>query len=381
MRRAAPFLVLTLLFAVLGAASSPLAAKKGKKAKAPLGYLSDDEISRLLISRGLDPRDVVRPWGTTGEMVAWVRETVAQVSGDVERLEAIQRRLLDPEEMGVAYEWGYTATAVEVFALRRANCLAFTNLFVGMAREIGMPVYFVAVHDVESYRRSEDLVVISDHIAVGFGSFSDRVIFDFSETPQDDYRVFQKISDLTAVAMFHSNRGAEALQFGQAAAAVDWLEAAVKIDPDLASSWVNLGVARRRAEDLDGAEEAYKTALEIDPRIDSAYQNLATLMRLRGRVEEARAFEQILARSPSRNPYTYLSLGDVSRAARRFEEAEKFYRRAMRVDDDSAEAHAALGQLAALRGDMRQARKLLKKARKLDPQAPRVVALETLLEG
>ncbi len=380
MRRLFSYLTLVLFLAVLGAGESALGAKKSKsKAKTPLGYLTDDEISRLLMSRGLDPRDVVRPWGLTQEMAAWAWETIAKAPGGVSRLEALQRRLLDPEEMGVLYEWGYTGTATEVFSTRRANCLAFTNLFVGMARDVGMPVYFVAVHDVESFRRSEDLVVISDHIAVGFGPFSDRVIFDFSETPQDDYRVFQKISDLTAVAMFHSNRGAEALQFGMPEAAVEWLETAVKIDPDLASSWVNLGVARRRLDDLAGAEEAYRRALVVNPRVFPAYGNLATLLRLQDRDEEARGYEEILASSPSRNPFTYVSLGDVSLAAGRLDEADKLYRKAARLDAESAEAWAALGLLDLRRNDERAARRMLEKAQKIGPEHPRTRRLRAAL--
>lgn len=340
-----------------------------------------DEVVAALAQRGLDPQNVVFPHGINDEMRAWAHQAVASAKSDVERLVRLQQSLLDPHQMPIHYQWGYTGTAVEVFENRQANCLAFTNLFVGMARELGVDVYYLGVNDVESYRREGDLVVVSDHIAVGYGTLSDRRIFDFSQNPPDDYHDFTRISDLTAIAMFHSNRGAEALQAGFVEASVRWLQTAVRIDPELANAWVNLGVALRRLGDHAAAEEAYRKAIEIDPRTYSAYQNLASLLRLLHRQEEARAYEEILASSPSHNPFTYLTLGDVSLLSGRVAEAEKLFRRAVRLKPDDADAYAALGQLAAASGKMRTARKMLKKAQRFEDagEHPRVRRLEELL--
>jgi len=345
------------------------------------GAMDENDVAAALLERGLDPKNVVFPHGTNDEMRTWCHEAVKGAKTDVERLIRLQQSLLDPDRLPIRYQWGYTGTAVEVFQYRQANCLAFTNLFVGMARELGIDVYYLGVNDVESYRREGDLVVVSDHIAVGYGALADRKIFDFSQTPPDDYHNFTRISDLTAIAMFHSNRGAEALQAGFVEASVRWLQTAVRIDPYLANAWVNLGVALRRQGDHAGAEEAYRKAIEIDPRTFSAYQNLASLLRLLHRHEEARAYEEILASSPSRNPFTYVTLGDVSLLGGRVAEAEKLYRRAVRLRPDDADAYAALGELAAVSGKLRTARKMLRKAQQLEDagEHPRVRRLEELL--
>lgn len=340
-----------------------------------------DEVAQALYERGLDPARVVFPHGINDEMRAWAVRATEGAHSQVERLLRLQEQLLDPQELPIRYQWGYTGTAVEVFEDRQANCLAFTNLFVGMARELGVDVYYLGVDDVESYRREGDLVVVSDHIAVGYGALADRRIFDFSENPPDDYHNFTRLSDLTAIAMFHSNRGAEALQAGLVDAAVGWLETAVRIDPQLANGWVNLGVALRRRGDHAAAEEAYRKALEISPRTYSAYQNLASLLRLLRRHDEARAYEELLAASPSRNPFTYVSLGDVSLLSGRVGEAEKLYRRAVKLNPGDADAYAALGQLAAASGNLRTAHKMLRKARKIEGSGehPRLRRLEELL--
>lgn len=338
-----------------------------------------EQLVRMLKARGVDPRAVVLPYGLTDEMRLWVRKAAPPSSLPERRLEQLRKRLLDPDQMSLEYEWGYTGTAIEVFEKRHANCLAFTNLFVGMAREIGLEVYFVAVQDAETYRKLGDLVVVSDHIAVGYGPPSNRQIYDFSERDDLDYRYVRQVSDLTAIAMFHSNRGAEALQAGFLKDAVDWLQVAVAIDADLANAWVNLGVALRRNGDLEKAEQAYKKSLEADPRVYSAYQNLAALFRLQGREEEAKGFEMALENSPNRNPYTYLHLGDISLRNGRLKDAERFYRRAVNLGGDNPECLAALGQAAVASGDLKAARRLLKKAQKIDGSHPRTLRLAQLV--
>ncbi|MCG8456138.1 MAG: tetratricopeptide repeat protein, partial [Holophagales bacterium] len=296
------------------------------------------------------------------------------------RLERLAEALLDSDKMRLEYSWGYTGTAREVFTSRRANCLAFTNLFLGMAREVGVEVHFVSIENVETFRREGDLVVISDHIAVAFGDGPSRKIFDFSENPSVDLRVSRRVSDLEAIAMFHSNRGAEALQAGAVDSAVEWLELAVAIDPELPTAWVNYGVALRRAGLHSSAEDAYKQAIAVDPRSYSAYHNLAALLRSRGREEEAAAYEATLAQAPSQNPYTYLSLGDLSLKAGQLEDAERYYRRAVSLaPDDDAECYAALGHLAVVNGDLRLARRMLRKAERAGGASPRAQMLAEAL--
>ncbi len=342
----------------------------------------EEQLNRDLRARGLDPERIIVPFEVTDDMRQWAHGIAPRALAPEDRLRRLRDALFDKERMDLEYTWGYTGTAIDVFEQQRANCLAFTNLFVGMAREMGVNVYFLGVERVETYRKQGDLVVVSDHVAVGYGDAtvdSDLLIFDFSPYRNQGYRNVRRISDLTAMAMFYSNRGAETLQQGQVPEAVDWLKTAVAIDPGLTPAWVNMGVVLRRAGNLSGAEEAYKHALVIDPRTPSAYQNLAALLQLQGRSQEADGFIQVLQKTPTRNPYSYLSLGDISLRNGRLEDARRFYRRAVNLSGEDAEIFAALGQLAAATGDLRKARKMLKKAQKIDAESSRTRRLETML--
>jgi tetratricopeptide (TPR) repeat protein len=339
------------------------------------------DIVRELRNRGLEPSGVVIPYEMTEEMRAWAHRVVPHETEPEKRLETLLAGLVDPDKLKVVYEPRYTATAQEVFETRRANCLAFTSLFVGMAREIGVPAFFLDVDDVERFEKEGDLVVVSGHVSAGYGEGQQLKILDFSAAPEPGYRRVRRISDMTAIALFHSNRGGELLRTGKQDEALPWLQKAVAIDPELPGAWINYGVALRRSGDLVRAEEAYRKALEIDPQAVSAYQNLAALLRHQGKRREAEDLLSLSGTLGSRNPFIYLSLGDLSLAHGRIDEARRFYKRAMRLYRDNAEPYAAMGIAALASGDAGEAHRWMRKAVAIDQENQRVKLLVARLGG
>ena len=364
------------LLAVAGALLVP-----GSGCVSTSGTLSTLQVDRELRSRGLDPAEIVVPYEMTDEMRQWVHEVVPDQTPMDKRLEVLLNGLIDSNKLKVQYEPRYTATAEEVFRTRRANCLAFTSLFVGMAREIGVPAFFLEVDDIEKFEKEGDLVVVSGHVSAGYGSGPEVKILDFSANAQPNYRRVRQIPDMRAIALFHSNRGGELLRTGRHQEALPWLTKAVAIDPELSSAWINYGVSLRRNGDLAGAEKSYRKALEVDPEAVSAYQNLAALLRHLGNTQEAEDLLAISSRLGSRNPFIYLALGDVSMAHGRLDEARRFYKRAIRLYRDSAEPYAAMGLASLAGGDSVDAQRWLRKAVAIDQENQRVKLLVARLGG
>ncbi|MGE5233126.1 MAG: tetratricopeptide repeat protein [Acidobacteriota bacterium] len=321
------------------------------------------DLEAQLRARGFAPGQVIIPFQLDEEMKRWVHSAVPERGRPEAKLHTLLEALVDKAGLQLEYESDRTATAQEVFASRRANCLAFANLFLGMAREIGVPVYFVEVRDLQSFAREGDLVIVSGHVTAAYGPPEGRLLLDFTLGQTVKYRQVSAISDLRAIAMYYSNLGARLLREGQVEKARTWLETAVRVDPELPGAWVNLGVARRRGGDLAGAELAYRRALEADPATLSAYQNLAALLRRQGKDAEAAELLALTDRKDNRNPFSYLDLGDLALRHGRTQEAGRFYHRALRLSREDPEPYAALGLLALAGGHPQDARRWLRKAR------------------
>jgi len=336
------------------------------------GPTSVSGVARELRQRGVDPVSVVVPFELSDEMRTWVHSRVPDAGTPEQRLEQLLIAIVDPSGLGLTYEGGHTSTAREAFAARKANCLGFTSLFVGLARELGIPAFYLGVDDVERFERDGDLMVISGHVSAGFNMGGEKVkILEFVNAPKVEYRHIRKLSDLTAISLYHSNHGAELLRAGRAEEALPWLRKAAEIDPELSDAWINLGVGKRRSGDLDGAEAAYRRALEVNPEAASAYQNLAGVLGLRGKKKEADELMALASRASAQNPFSYLALGDLSLTQGHLDEARRFYRRAMWLNREDAEPYAALGLAALAGGDRAEARKWLRKAAAKDHKDPR----------
>ncbi|HEY4575856.1 MAG TPA: tetratricopeptide repeat protein [Thermoanaerobaculia bacterium] len=335
-------------------------------------------VAHDLRQRGVDPASVVVPFEVTDEMRTWVHSQVSDTGPPEQRLDHLLTAIVATDSLGLTYEGGSTGTAREAFAARKANCLGFTSLFVGMARELGIPAFYLGVDDVERFERDGDLLVISGHVSAGFGMGGGKIkILEFTNAPKADYRHIRQLDDLTAIALYHSNHGAELLRAGRLNEALPWLREAVRIDPELGDAWVDLGVGLRRAGDLEGAEAAYRKALEVNPQGAAAYQNLAALLRLRGHAREADDLLALSTRASGQSPFSYLALGDLSLSQGRLDEARRFYRRAMWLNRDDPEPYAALGLAALAGGDRREAEKWLRKASARDKGNERVRRLES----
>jgi len=314
--------------------------------------------------RGLDPAEVVYPFTVTAEMEEWARARSTHGSGVLGRLAQLQRGLFDDDDFPFQYVEELTLPAHEAFARREGNCLSFTSLFVALARSLGFAVRLVEVDRVLEVSRDEGLVVVNRHVVAGYPHGGKLYIYDFYENTASRYLGYRMADDVTASALYHTNLGARWLMEEVYAEALHQFNTATRLDPELASAWVNLGVVKRRLGDEDGALEAYRKALEVAPGNASALTNLAHLYFRQNRPEEAR-LALLAAAKGSTSPYALVALARLEARRGRYRDARKYLSRARWDHQDIPEVWEAMADLAEGAGDQDRARRYRRKAERL----------------
>lgn len=99
---------------------------------------------------------------------------------------------------------------------------------------------------------------------------------------------------LSPKALFRKPKAQPLIRAGdQARDARNWLGAAeaydraLKVKPERADIWVQLGHARKESGDLSGAEAAYLRSLSLAPKVADTHAQLGHLRRLQNRLEQA----------------------------------------------------------------------------------------------
>jgi tetratricopeptide (TPR) repeat protein len=328
--------------------------------------------------RGVDPGEVSNPLQVTETM----REEAARMAGlgsPVSRLDRLQLALFDQREFPFSYQLRTTLTAAEAFHRRQGNCLSFTNLFIALARSVGVPVSMGLVLKVRSSEKEGDLIVVNNHVVAVYLAEGSTRYYDFDRSRRDRPAQFKQLDDLWITALYLNNRGADELRSGHPDSAASLFQNAVRLAPEFAFAWGNLGVAKRRLSDTTGALDAYGHALELVPDNPTILSNLAGLFRSLGRDAEARTAMEAASLSAA-SPHQLMVRGDLELSRGRIDSAVKFYKKARGLAPKLPEIYVAIAraELARQRPDV--ARKNLTRALKLDPGNVEATALMASLD-
>lgn len=201
--------------------------------------------------------------------------------------------LPEPEGLGLSYDWSASGTAEVTIARKRGNCVALASVMVGLGRGLGWPIYYAEARTRKPETQEfEEVVALSDHMAVLVVAKTVQMIIDFTGLVEDVYRI-RLIDDLTAWAHILNNVTAQSLMStDRSSDEATWQRAAAgfelvtRIDPMLGRAWNNLGIALARLGRFEEAREAYRRALELDTAFGSAERNL-TIMETRALGEAA----------------------------------------------------------------------------------------------
>jgi tetratricopeptide (TPR) repeat protein len=154
---------------------------------------------------------------------------------------------------------------------------------------------------------------------------------------------------------------------GRTGRAIEQLQKALALDPDLPEGDLNLATLFVREGQMEPAETALKRALSIDPYDAAAYDLMGRV--LSGKNEMSRAlysFQKATRLRPGYGPYLY-NYALALAAAQRLDEARTQAQAAVNADPNLAEGHALLGKLLARDQRLAEAVSEYQQAVKLQP--------------
>jgi len=341
---------------------------------------ADDAWSRSLRRRGVDPELVANPIAITNEVQQAADELSGNGGSAVDQLKRLQSALFDPDRFTFDYDAKLTYTAAEALAARRGNCVAFTNLFIAMARARGIRVKAGYMAPRVAGEKRGDLVYVNTHVVAVYQLHDRFVVFDFYRTRVDEVPRIRLLDDFELAALYVNNRAVDALSRGELIAAEAQLEAVVRLAPRFVGAQGNLGVLKRRRGDVSGALDAYRAALVLEPHNPTILANLAALYLGMGRTREAESALR-LADLSTATTYTILARGDLEAADGNPDEALSFYRRAARLDATIPDPYLAIARLEKGRGRLAEAQRAAGRALKVAPESVEAQALARELAG
>jgi Flp pilus assembly protein TadD len=280
-----------------------------------------------------------------------------------------RQALIDSVSQGqlkLEYDSVMTRTAAEAFDARAGNCLSLVIMTAAFAKALGLEVQYNGAAVGDLWSRSGNIYFLNGHVNVTLGRrHSDsRLLYDAAELmtidflPGAEMRALRTrpIDEQTIVAMFMSNRAAEALVRGRLDDAYWLAREAMRQSPAFWGAYNTLGVIYLRRGLPEAAELAFRRVLQNEPDNTRAWANLALTLDRLGRGAEAKAADRELARLEHHAPFHFFHLGIAAMEAGDFKAARASFASEVRRAPQYHEFHFWLG-LAELRlGNLEAAR-------------------------
>jgi Flp pilus assembly protein TadD len=309
--------------------------------------------------RSLEPVDVLE---LDGDMKAFVAEIVDRSTTQRTILVNLLDRMLNSGPHVLHYNNLKTYTAQETFHAREGNCLSFTNLFVALAREAGLKVYFQEMRVPDNWERQGETFMYNRHVNArvnldGQGTY----VVDFNLTRvRNDFQQ-QRITDKAALSQYYNNMGVFWMMAERYDLSYLHLQKAISLSDEEAYFWTNLGALYHRVGDDPRSEAAWLHALEIKTDL-SAASNLARYYRRVGNRELEDYFQDQVRRFRQRNPYYLYEMAEAAYYAGEYQESISVLGKAIRMRGNEEQFYRLLGLNYVKTGDTGRARKAIAKA-------------------
>jgi len=243
--------------------------------------------------------------GVTPEMRAFVQQLVPEDGSREHRLDTLFSAFGYNAIRPVIYDPRSTLIASEVFETGKANCLAFSAMFIALAREAGLEAYFQEVDvppawDAVNYQT----LVQYRHVNVKVKVRDNRDgVVDLRMDRYSQSYPQRQISDNTGRAHYYSNMSMQYVLNGDLNRAYVAARRAIQADDSKSFIWNNMGIVQRRLGYPDLAEASYRQAIQLDPHDWSAINNLAYIYEFNGDLEKGTELRELANGYRMDNPY------------------------------------------------------------------------------
>ncbi len=349
MRALIPLLGL-LLVACSGSPQVPSSMQSVSTPMISRDQLLDGSLLGLSSIEQLTPIDIL---AINADMRTFLDAHVPKKAGSKQKVELILAAILD-DGLRLDYNLFETHTAEEAFYTREGNCMSFTNLFVALARAVGVRARFQEVEVPPSWEAQGDTWLFNKHVNAVVDLPASQISVDFAlEEYNSDYR-HRLLSDADIEARYHNNMGVHFMASEDYPQSLQHFRRALDIDPDVAYFWTNLGTLYRHAGNDAGAKASFLTALSITPE-PAAMSNLARLYREQGESKLAEYYAAKVQLFRGKNPFYVYELAERAYASGDYESAARHAKAAIRLRDGEHSFHRMLGLAYVQLGDLDEA--------------------------
>jgi Flp pilus assembly protein TadD len=303
----------------------------------------------------------------SAEMRDFVEENVPAALSPRGRLSYLLDSMVRPSQLGLTYNPGITLNASDTFEQGVGNCLSLTSLFIALAREAKLDVYYNEVTIPPSWDMiSDNSMVFYKHInaVVDFGKNGKEVV-DLSVGYYEYHYPQHRVSEEQAAAQHYNNRGAEFLNLGNNKRAQLYFQRALYLDPEAGHIWGNLGTLLRRQGRVVDADVAYRHAITLNANDQVAISNLGRLYREQGDKDKARELEKASESFRGKNPFWLYSRAKAEYEKGQFDEALDLVQQAMRLDKKEHRFYRFASLIYYRQGKLIRAQQFSDKASKL----------------
>ena len=312
----------------------------------------------ILFAETVEPAQTLDLIGVSPQMQAFVDDQVLKSPNGYTRFKELMEKMKMGEFFINQYDPHATYTAAEAFARRKGNCLAYTNLFIALAREARLDAKFQLVKSRPEWDVTSGYLVRNNHINVLVdnvhypGSPRSGITVDFNlvqAQESDDTRI---VSDAHAASLYYANIGIDHLRDNNLRESFAHIKRAILEAPQNVDAWNNLAVLYSVTERFAYAERAYQTALALDPNDKTAIGGLGNSLLQQGREEQAQYYIDLAQKYRMKNAYYHFALAQQAYESEMFDDALAALNDAIRLKRSVSRFYGLRAKTAEKLGDV-----------------------------